>query len=77
MNLTAAKAFTAAPIAFGGVLVTASQSGGITLNEWLTAALAGLVALSGVYAVPNAAAKRGRVAPGRVAPGRVAPGRDE
>lgn len=48
-----AKALIGALIAFVSVLVTAAESHGITLQEWLTAALAALVALGGVYVVPN------------------------
>lgn len=51
--MSAVKAVLAALIAFVGSLVTATVTGGISTNEWLTAVLAGLVALGAVYGVPN------------------------
>lgn len=51
--MSAAKAVLAGLIAFVGALVTASLTGGIGLHGWLAAVLTGLVALGGVYQVPN------------------------
>ena len=51
------KALISAVIAFlSGVTAILSQGHGINLNGWLTAALAGFVALNGVWLVPNAPA---------------------
>lgn len=77
----AAKALIAALYSFVAVLVTATIDGsGITLYEWLAAALAALGALVTVFRVSNGprpkAAKAHRVAPGRK-PHRVAPGKDQ
>lgn len=50
--MTIAKAITAALIAALGALAAAAGDG-ISVQEGLTAAVAGLVALGGVWAVPN------------------------
>lgn len=51
------KAIVAALIAFAGALSTAlvgnSSFGDLTDGQWVAAVLAGLVALGGVWAVPN------------------------
>lgn len=48
------KAILACAIAAVGALSTALIDNGVTAQEWCTVALAGLVALGGVWAVPNA-----------------------
>lgn len=48
-----AKAILGAVIALVGSLVTAALTHGIDLHEWLTAILAGLVALAGIFQIPN------------------------
>jgi hypothetical protein len=48
-----AKAIVGGLIAFLGSLATALDSGGISASEWIYAVIAGLVALSVVFAVPN------------------------
>ncbi len=50
---SALKALLGALIAFVGSLVTAVSDSHLTAAEWLTAVLAGLVALGVVYRVPN------------------------
>ena len=51
-------AILGAVIAFlSGVTAILSQGHGIDLNGWLTAALAGFIALNGVWLVPNAPPK--------------------
>lgn len=56
-----AKAFLAAAIAFLGAISTAliddKSLGQLTDGQWVTAALAGLVALGAVYGVPNRASE--------------------
>lgn len=51
------KALLAALIAFVGALATALVGnvsfGDLTDGQWMAAVLAGLVALGGVYAIPN------------------------
>ena len=51
------KAISAGAIAFGGALLTASQSGDVTGNEWWFIAGTTIVALGGVWAIPNSGAK--------------------
>ena len=48
------KAILAFAIAGVGALATAAVDGGVTLGEGLSAAAAALVALGGVYQIPNA-----------------------
>lgn len=53
----ARKAWLALGIAFFGSLAVAAQSDGLTLAEWLTAISVSLVALGGVYGIPNASTR--------------------
>lgn len=48
-----AKAVVGAAVAFISSLVTALGDNTISTQEWLTAGLAGLVALGAVWAIPN------------------------
>lgn len=50
---TIAKALLAGAIALVGSLATAAVDGGISTAEWLTAASTGLIALGGVWGIPN------------------------
>jgi hypothetical protein len=52
---TIAKAVTAAVSTFGATYATALQDGTVTTGEWVTIAVAVVVATAAVYAVPNAA----------------------
>jgi hypothetical protein len=49
-----AKAIIGALIAGLTAIATALTDGGVSASEWVTAAIATLVALGGVYAIPNA-----------------------
>ncbi len=51
------KAWLAFAIALSGSLAVAAQSDGLSLAEWLTAISVSLVALGGVYGIPNASQK--------------------
>ena len=51
-----AKAVAAFAAAFGGAFVTAYSDGVITPTEWVTVAVATVVATAAVFAVPNAPA---------------------
>lgn len=53
-----AKALMAGGIAFTGAVAVAYTDGVATTAEWWTAASAGLVALGGVWGIPNAREKR-------------------
>lgn len=50
---TYAKGLLAGAIAFVGAGATAAIDGEITMGEWWAMAAAGLVALGGVYGIPN------------------------
>lgn len=54
---TIAKALLAGALAFLGALATAANVvggfGTISASEWITAAIAGLVAIGAVYSIPN------------------------
>ena len=54
--LTMAKAIAAGAVAFGGALAAALTDGGVTSSEWVAIAVATIVAVAGVWAVPNKAA---------------------
>jgi len=58
-----AKAITGALVAFLGSLGTALDSGGISASEWITSIVAGLVALSVIWAVPNRTKAKTTAAP--------------
>lgn len=47
------KAITAAVVAGLGVLALALEDGAVTPNEWVNVAIATLVGLGAVWAVPN------------------------
>lgn len=50
-----AKALVAALIAFGSsLLAVTANGGGISLHDWIAAAVAAVVAFGGVFVVPNA-----------------------
>jgi hypothetical protein len=48
-----AKSITAAVLAFGGSFVAATDDGVLTTTEWVTIAVATVVAGLAVWAVPN------------------------
>jgi hypothetical protein len=51
--LAYAKALVGALLAFLTALATALATGGVSAQEWITAAIAALVTLGGVYGTPN------------------------
>jgi hypothetical protein len=51
---TIAKAIAAGATAFGAAFAVAANDGFITSGEWVTIAVATLVAIAAVWAVPNA-----------------------
>ena len=54
-----AKALTAGAVTFGGSYAAAASEG-VTSTEWVGIGVATLVALLGVWAVPNRATAQGR-----------------
>ena len=52
---TVAKAIAAAATAFGAAFAVAVAQDGITSSEWVTIAIATVIAAAAVWAVPNKA----------------------